>query len=232
MKIKYLSGRICLIVLLAIAFTGCATQMPLEQQQQHALLVAVQNNSSMISKIGNNSNWTSKVNLVPGRNVRIETLSCYGSSTNCRTDLYFFEAKKGLAYIFRNPTLIEVYDRFNIDIDKNPLYSLHQIDGRKFVLLDEYASVKQQQLKNAVDDGLAIVEKRKLNLHLARKIGARICQERGQGIIYIGYVEAIADEKVKIRIADAQFKGSPNAHPGGFSPSIVWDSPMRWDLCE
>jgi hypothetical protein len=64
---------------------------------------------------------------------------------------------------------------------------------------------------------LAIVtERRKNNLPLVRKIGARICQEQGR-VITVGYVESLAAEKVQIRISEAYLKDSRNVHPGGFS---------------
>ena len=77
------------------------------------------------------------------------------------------------------------------------------------------------------------------NLPLMRKIGAKICQpgtvnvgQEQMRVVSVGYVEGIADEKVQIRISSAYFEKHPNLSPGGFTPSIIWDNPMNWDLCK
>lgn len=65
------------------------------------------------------------------------------------------------------------------------------------------------------------------------KIGARICQENG-GIRYVGFTEGVSADtgKIQIRIADAMVGGNPRMRPGGFQPSIIWDTPDDWELCE
>ena len=79
---------------------------------------------------------------------------------------------------------------------------------------------------------MAILERRKRELPAVRRIGARICQERDRGVVYVGYVEGMTEEKVQIRIADAIFPGAPGVKPAGFTPTIIWESPLQWDLCE
>lgn len=66
-----------------------------------------------------------------------------------------------------------------------------------------------------------------------QKIGARLCQNRA-GFVYIGFVEAKSpdSDKVQIRVSDAHSPASQNVKPGGFQPSIIWDHPDRWDMCE
>lgn len=65
------------------------------------------------------------------------------------------------------------------------------------------------------------------------QIGARICMTQA-GIQYVGYTEAVSPDngKLQIRIADAMVGGHGGLRPGGFQPSILWDSPDRWDICE
>lgn len=65
------------------------------------------------------------------------------------------------------------------------------------------------------------------------KIGARICQDNG-GVRYVGFTEGVSDDtgKIQIRIADAMVGGNPRMRPGGFQPSIIWDTPDAWELCE
>lgn len=70
------------------------------------------------------------------------------------------------------------------------------------------------------------------NLPYIRKVGARICQDDSMGHSFIGFVENITDEKVQIRISHAVWNGNVNANVSGFTPSIVWDNPMNWTLCE
>lgn len=74
-------------------------------------------------------------------------------------------------------------------------------------------------------DGLTLSEK--------RKIGARICRIEG-GIRYVGFTENVSPDngKIQVRVADAQLGGRTGSTPSGFQPSIVWDSPDRWELCE
>ncbi len=66
-----------------------------------------------------------------------------------------------------------------------------------------------------------------------RQIGARICKVVGD-IRYIGYVEARSpdNDRVQIRVSFAEQVGSPGFRPGGFEPSVVWDSPDLWTLCD
>ncbi len=76
-----------------------------------------------------------------------------------------------------------------------------------------------------VNDDLTLSEK--------RKIGTRICRIDG-GIRYVGFTEGVSPDngKIQIRVAEAQLGGRADSTPGRFQPSIVWDSPDRWELCE
>lgn len=101
---------------------------------------------------------------------------------------------------------------------------------------------EQAELKSRMELQAMMVENERQarfkNLPQIRKIGAKICQpgtfsvgNEKMRVISVGYVEGITDEKVQIRIASAYFEKHPNLSPGGFSPSIIWDTPMSWDLC-
>ena len=74
-------------------------------------------------------------------------------------------------------------------------------------------------------DGLTVSEK--------RKIGARICRIE-DGIRYVGFTEGVSPDngKIQIRVAYAHLGGGAGSTPGGFQPSIIWDAPDRWELCE
>ncbi len=78
-------------------------------------------------------------------------------------------------------------------------------------------------------------DQRHLMLPRMRKIGARICREesgRLGPVRYVGYVENLADEKIQIRVAQAHLAKAPSVAPGGFQPSVIWDYPANWVLCE
>ncbi|WP_213604598.1 hypothetical protein [Pseudoxanthomonas japonensis] len=70
-----------------------------------------------------------------------------------------------------------------------------------------------------------------------RKIGTRLCSAVGDGLVYIGFVEAVSpdNDKVKISVSDARYlvNGRPgNSQPGGFKPSVIWDHTDGWFICE
>lgn len=60
--------------------------------------------------------------------------------------------------------------------------------------------------------------------------GIRICQPSPAGFEFIGYVEDFTENKIKVSVADARFRGG--AQPGGFKPSTIWDYPSNWMICE
>ena len=102
---------------------------------------------------------------------------------------------------------------------------------------------EQEQLKARMELQASLLEAQRQtklkNLPLIRKIGAQICQHgtvrmgyEQVKVVSVGYVEGITDDKVQIRISRAYFESNPSVSPGGFSPSIIWDYPMNWDLCQ
>lgn len=89
---------------------------------------------------------------------------------------------------------------------------------------------KQQFVKQQEDKQLAQLEVHKKQQPLVRKLGAKICK-KDVGYIYTGYVEQVTDDKVKVSLASAV--DPTNAYPRpGFAPSMIWDNPDKWDLCE
>jgi len=81
---------------------------------------------------------------------------------------------------------------------------------------------------------MQISKELKQQMPLVRKIGSRICQirtHRMRDVKYIGYVEQVTNDKIQIRISRAHFVSIPNMRPGGFEPSIIWDSPWNWVVC-
>ncbi len=226
---------IALLVPLVTALTGCASAppLPLEKQKEYALLLPRENNSTMISMIdgvGHGSLSGKGVDVLPGeRSIAIAT--CFGSANNCATRYYKFYAEAGLEYRFVSTNSIDVYSRFEPTNLVDKLVAYRGTFSSSTKVQQEVAKRQQAELEAKAAIDLATNERRKRDLPSVRKIGARICQER-QGVDYIGFVESLASEKVQIRISNAFFKSNPNIIPGGFVPSIVWDSPLHWDLCE
>lgn len=116
------------------------------------------------------------------------------------------------------------------DDPNHPLYTLVPIAGRDRdtyyppAMIAQYNETAQMQHAEAQ-------EQRVRNQPLVRKIGAHICKEQG-AIVYAGYVEKIAEDKVQIRVSTAVMKQNRFVSPAGFQPSIIWDDPTNWDLCE
>lgn len=245
-----------ILALLSILFSGCATNSISPEKQKELALVKLgefKGSSAAINDIDGTAMldlFHNKIDrdVLPGKHkVRISVCR-----NGCVQQYYSFEAKAGLAYILK-PGEIEVVDRFNLN---NNVETLKQIRGASTIspyytsdelkLLNaerekQYDELKQRESElkqretEAAAAALAVVtERRTKNLPLVKKIGARICQEKTE-YVYVGYVESIANDKVQIRISDSYRKSTTRyqkSRPDGFSPSIIWDSPMNWDLCE
>ncbi|WP_296001942.1 hypothetical protein [Rugamonas sp.] len=239
----------CLIVGLGLAMLGCTTPPISHEQLKNLALLTPQDlygNGAAVTEIDGKSKGVAQqmtiegpdilpgvktrpgVNVLPGRRM-IQVYVCYaGGAQNCISDTYIFDAKPGLAYVLRGSEQnIVVLDRFQ----KLVQGSLHPIAHHEFVSDQELETVRRQELTAAADAGIAVMEQRKRDQIFIRKVGALVCQEPGRDIIYVGYVENLAGDKIQIRIADAHFKRNPNLHPSGFSPSTVWDSSIQWGLC-
>lgn len=102
--------------------------------------------------------------------------------------------------------------------------------------------IEQAELKSRMELQAAMLESERQarikSLPLIRKIGTKICQpgvvsigREQMRVISVGYVEGIAEDRVQIRISSKYFESNPSLSPGGFSPSIIWDDPLKWDLC-
>ncbi len=83
--------------------------------------------------------------------------------------------------------------------------------------------IKEQARQNALQ-----LER---DMPMMKKIGTKICKDERR-YTHVGYVERVAEEKIQIRVANIHMKGRPNLQPGGFTPSIIWDYPQNWHVCE
>ncbi|WP_303285327.1 hypothetical protein [Marinobacter sp. SS8-8] len=89
-----------------------------------------------------------------------------------------------------------------------------------------------ERARNDLQAQIASIRQKKIDG--VREIGARICrvEEGRSGVVYVGYVERIAESKVQIRVANSYFKDATYSRPAGFEPSIIWDYPANWQRCE
>jgi len=239
----------CVVVGLGFLMSGCATApIPQVQLQNYALLVPqdLYGNGAAVTEIDRGPNRVALqmtaegsnilagvstrpgVNVLPGRHT-VQVNVCHASSTkSCTPDTYVFEAKQGVAYVLRGPMqTIVMLDRFK----KSPLGELYPVSQHEFVSDKALKTMQRNELTTASNAGLQIVEQRQRDQSMIRKVGTQVCKEVGRNIIYTGYVEKVADDKLQIRIAEAHLKGNPSLRPGGFTATTVWDSPMQWDLC-
>lgn len=75
----------------------------------------------------------------------------------------------------------------------------------------------------------AALQAKQGRLPLVRTLGAKICRSES-GVTYVGYVDAVTDDKIRILVNQAQI-GQTGVRPGGFQPHVLWDYPINWDIC-
>lgn len=150
---------------------------------------------------------------------------------------YKFFARAGLLYRINGNVIavLDMNDKYQRKVDELTLLPGSTED---YIDRKEKAAVfaqQQEQLQHARAIAevkyTAAMEARRSDLPLMRKIGARICKIV-DGVEYVGYVEAITETKVQVRVAEAYFRQNPAFHPGVFEPTIIWENPMKWDSCE
>ncbi len=215
----------CVLALFAALLAGCAGV----SQEQLAKMATVDTASGYtIHSVDSEVKlFTDSVNVEPGVHVFEMTMHCEGN--HCLHQAYRFKAEAGYLYRLmpeRSILVLDRNDRFQRKLDE--LTPIGGIDyGTKRQLRAVAEEMTRQQLK-AMD---ATIEHRRQNLPLVRKQGAKVCRVQGQ-ILYVGFVEAFTDEKIQIRVADALINENRNYRMTDFTPGIVWDSPLNWDLCE
>lgn len=249
------------LALVSLLLSGCAatSAIPPEKQKDYALIKIdpfTINGNAAINSIDDAISISFSRdgrNVLPGRHNVVISI-CHGGPSTCAQYNYIFNANAGLAYLLGSRG-IKVVDRFDLTksvdtltqirpgIPNAPYFTKKEVDEYHDQLSKERS--EEDAKKNAAEAAAQaiVTERRKNNLTLVKKIGARICQEkpvteRGHTytFIYVGYVEAISEDKVQIRISDAYLKAlktsSQSSRPEGFASSIIWESPMNWDLCE
>ena len=238
------------VMFLSAALSGCASSsIPAEKQKDYSLLVpAVEGGHPDIIQVDQQTFHRSLLgtsrDVLPGNHmVVLET--CYDNQANllepkCVRTSYQMETKPGLAYVFKYKNAVWVYDRFDMSKTIDTL-TYSQPDNafvskavkneeNKEALTKLHEDVAATQAKDSADQA-KLMEIRKNNLPHVRKIGARICKNEN-GTTSVGFVEALAEEKVQIRITESHSQNDQFLKPSSFTPSIIWDDPMNWDLCE
>jgi len=61
--------------------------------------------------------------------------------------------------------------------------------------------------------------------------GTRICRVDGP-YVYIGYVDDISGNNIKILVQNMYLESAPNIRPGGFKSHVVWGAARDWAPCD
>jgi hypothetical protein len=238
------------VIFSLVTLWGCTTlAIPNEELNQFALLVPqdIYGNGAAVTQVETSQKRTRLqltsegshilpgtatrpgVNVPSGRHT-VQVTTCHTSSTfSCHPDTYVFDAQAGMAYVLgRSNERIAIIDRFT-KISRGYLYPA---GGNEFITEEQFATKQQRVAEATINIGREIIERRRRDQPLIRKVGAHVCKEYGRGVIYSGYVEGITEDKVRINISNAYYKGSPELSPKEFRSSTIWESPMQWDLCD
>lgn len=219
-----------IVILCAIGLQGCGMLGANIPPEQMAKLATVEGASGypLHSVDSKQILFTKSVNVEPGTHT-FETIGgCFNN--NCSYIPYQFNAKAGLLYRLmpnRTVVVLDRNDEYNRKLDElTPIGS-----GNEYANRQETSAYLQSVAIQAQQQRAALLERRRQNLPLVKRAGAKICKAQGE-FLYIGFVESFTDEKVQIRVADSVINANHNYRNGNFTPSIIWDSPLNWDLCE
>lgn len=218
-------GRFGLPVIMATFLASCAGVS--QEQLANMATVEVASGFSMHSVDSQVKLFTDSVNVEPGVHVFEMTMNCYNN--NCTYQAYRFMAEAGYLYRLmpdRTVLVLDRNDRYQRKLDElTPIVGI-EYGNRKMAL--EAAEKKARFLEKARQ---ATLERRKMNLHLVRKPGAKICRVQSE-FLYIGFVEDVTEDKVQIRVAEQRIDADRSLVATNFKPAIIWDSPLNWELCE
>ena len=221
-----------LFALVVLSLSGCGALGLSESSEKMAQMATIEGADSyplhsVDSKV---MLLAMSVNVDPGMHDAEIIESCYNN--NCSYIAYHFYAQAGLLYRLMPDRMIEVLDRndrYHRKIDE--LKPINRGGVIEYVNRDGQTDYARRVANQYQSEMAAIQERRKQQLPMVRKVGAKICQLKGQ-LLYIGFVESLTDDKIQIRTVDAVVNENHNAHLTSFRPSIIWDSPLNWDLCE
>ena len=231
-------------VLGAIALAGCAAKGPLDQSgnpltenQLGGYAVAEVEikkgfNAQSLAMIDGtsvhqfcNMCFLQEINLKPGEHTVVVNIEINASHQLVQKS-FTFSVEAGNRYTLSHGQILVT----RRDDPSRLLYTLVPIGGGDPSAYYPPAMIAQHA--ESVQMQRAEAEAQRIrNQPLVRKIGAHICKEQG-AVVYAGYVEQIAEDKVQIRVSSAVMKQNRFVSPAGFQPGIIWDNPSNWDLCE
>ena len=173
----------------------------------------------------------------PGKHTVTIFMGCLDSA--CRDASlrnYVFTARAGLLYrvMADKIVVLDPNDKYNRKVDElKPAPGTNEYLGREEMATAQAAYARAQAEKDAIKraEQESLMVERKRNLSLVRKIGARVCLSTGR-VDFVGYVEGLAEHKIQIRVSEASYINARLIRVAGFSPHIIWDDPLRWELCE
>jgi len=152
------------------------------------------------------------------------------------SDLLYIK-ERGLAYK-KNPDLKGRFDSlFSMAQAAVPALTDKDVEAeRKRRLAEkekEDARIEQQVVDaRRTSQALAAMARREVASLSVR--GTQVCRlpmAYGGRVIEMGWVEGSSEYKIQVRIAQAFFVQAPELSPGGFTPSVIWDSPYNWKRC-
>lgn len=225
------------LIAATVTISGCASSITPDQLKNYAQVAPYDTGagaSNGITKVDGRMVFTlsgGSVDVTPGQHTFSITTCASGSSNNCYTHDHIIVVKEGMSYVIKG-NLVEVYDRFD---HAKKIGTLMKTESG-YLPMDEVVRKNQIAAQSARIERearqAAVQQTRQANLTKVRRIGTKICQERAGNLINVGYVEGITAEKIQIRISDVYSMDMHSIRPANFQPSIIWDSPMNWDLCE
>jgi hypothetical protein len=218
-------GQFGALALLVALLAGCASVAP--EKLAKMATVEVADGFTMHSVDSEVKLFTNSVNVEPG--VHLFEMTIYCHNNNCSHRAYRFKAEAGYLYRLMPNNSILVLDRN--DRFQRKLDELTPIGGIDYGTRNQVRTIAQEAARQREAAQAALIERRRQNLPQVMKQGAQVCRLQGQ-LLYVGFVEAFTDQKIQIRVADAVVNENRNVHLTDFTPSIVWDSPLNWDMCE
>lgn len=219
------------MVTLVVLIAGCGMFGPKLSPEQLASMATIEH-ADFYSLRSVDSERISRYPVYVAAGMHSVEMEANCQYSSCPSQTYRFYTKPGYIYrILPNNSIavLDRNDRYQRKVDE--LNPVHRGGVIEYVNRSGQTDYVRDVVIEAQAEQAAILERRTRQLPLVRKVGSKICQLHGQ-ILTIGFVESFTDEKIQIREVDAVVNGNRNVHLGSFTPNIIWDSPLNWDLCE
>lgn len=226
--IRRLTAPIAICLTAALLLPGCSSIPP----EDLAKLATVESGpgQTLHSVDSNLVVFSSTANVSPGMHTIEMTESCYNN--HCSYIAYRFRAQAGYLYRLMPNRTILVLDRNDQNQRKvDELTPVNQNGVVEYLNREDRLGYAREVVKEAQAARAELIAKRKQNLPFVKRLGTRICQVRGE-FLHVGFVEGITEDKIQIRVVEALINSNRSMRLSNFTPTIIWDSPLEWDLCE